>query len=134
MLNGIGTKKMWSDYLKAFTPISPEMLQQLLYNAGVKNDYRDEMGWWKYVSRDRFAMIMTDAFADELIDYKYMNGNNVVLYDMILENIKNKSEAGQKEYIRNLIIRLQEADEEMLAQTYGIDREWILLFLRKIVQ
>ncbi len=132
LLDGIGVNKLWSTYLKAFTPISPDMLQQLLYNAGIKEDYRDEMGWWKYVSRDRFAMIVTDAFSDKLIDYKYMNGNNITIYDMILVNLKWKSESAQKSYIRTLISHLQEQDAEEMAKTYGIDLEWLLLFLRKI--
>lgn len=132
LLEWVGTKKMWSLNLKALTPISPEMLQQILYNAGIKNDYRDEMWRWKYVSRDRFAMIVTDAFFEELIDYKYMNGNNVVMYDMILKHLAWTSDSAQQAYIQNLVIHLQEQDAELLARTYGIDLEGLLLFLKKI--
>jgi len=44
MLRGFGERKGGKVNLKALTPIYHSQLQQLLYNAGIEKNYRNQMG------------------------------------------------------------------------------------------
>jgi hypothetical protein len=126
-------KVFWRGELKALTPITKKQFTQLLENFWKKSPekYLLYMHQWKYVMRDDMASIVVDMFADELVDYKYLYGNNTIFYRWILSRLENKS--NQKAYLQSLINNLKKRDADMMWWKYNLDVEWIISFLEKLI-
>ncbi len=62
--------------------------------------------------RDEMASVVVDAFSDELVDYNYLYGNNIVFYRWLLirlEKINN-----QKVYLQNIIEQMKKRDVDIM--------------------
>gem|GEM_PF-7100842 len=62
--------------------------------------------------RDDLSAIVVDAFADELIDYNYLYGNNTIFYRRLLNRLEKKS--NQKAYLENLIANMKKRDYDIM--------------------
>jgi len=134
-LDGITSRKMfWRGELKAYTPLSKKQFAKLLDNFGkdasVYSTYFSKS--WKYVMRDDLSAIVVDAFADELIDYNYLYGNNTIFYRRLLNRLEKKS--NQKAYLENLIANMKKRDYDIMWWKYNLDVAGIIAFLEELLQ
>lgn len=119
--------------LKALTPISKKQFAQLLENFW-KDASMYEMfsRSWKYVMRDEMAAVVVDAFADDLVDYRYLYGNNTIFYRWLLARLEKKN--NQKAYLQTLVTNLKKRDADIMGRKYNLDVEGIILFLEELLE
>jgi hypothetical protein len=72
----------------------------------------------EYITRNEFARLITTVFADELIDYRYLYGNNHMMYRWILRQLPHMSSHEQKQFIDALTRRLAGVDSEKMLVKY----------------
>ena len=55
-----------------------------------------------------------DAHASTFADYRYMYGNNIDIYQVLLDALHDKTEAEQRVYIQSLIDKRSLMDTNMM--------------------
>lgn len=119
--------------MKAYTPLTKKQFKQLLENFGKDSSVYDTyfMKSGKYVMRDDLAALVVDAFADDLVDYKYLYGNNTIFYRWLLARLEKKS--NQKAYLQNLIVAMKKWDYDIMGWKYNLDVAGIVTFLEELI-
>jgi hypothetical protein len=119
--------------LKALTPITKKQFAQLLENFWVESaeHYALYMRPGKWVMRDEMAAVVVDMFADKLVDYRYLYGNNTVFYRRLLQRLEKS--ANQQAYLMKLVTNLKTWDADMMWWKYNLDVEGIIAFLEEIL-
>ena len=82
----------------------------LLDNAGVDSDYDELDGYGPYVRRADMAKIFVDAFADKFKEFGYLYGNNMAIYNMLLNELDGLDEDEQQAYLEDFIDNLYNLD------------------------
>lgn len=85
----------------------------------------------KYVMRDEMASVVVDAFADELVDYSYLYGNNTIFYRWLLNRLEKKN--NQKAYLETLVANLKNWDADIMGWKYNLDVEGMIHFLEELL-
>jgi len=69
--------------------------------------------------RDEMAAVVVDAFADDLVDYRYLYGNNTIFYRWLLARLEKKN--NQKAYLQTLVANLKNRDADIMGRKYNLD-------------
>ena len=133
LLDGVGIKFGSLRLLKPTTPISKERAARILKNAGATKSYTLEMWSGKYLRRDAAAAIAVHAFSDTFADYRYMYGNNIELYQALLDKITGMTEVEQKVFIRSFITRLSALNSDVMWKKFNLHIVGMVLFLESIL-
>ena len=133
LLDGVGTKLGRLRFLKPTTPISKERAARILKNAWATKSYTLEMWAGKYLRRDAAAAIAVHAFSDTFADYRYMYGNNIELYQALLDKITGMSDSQQRIFIRSFVTRLSALNSEVMWKKFNLHIVGMVLFLESIL-
>jgi len=68
------------------------------------------------------------------VDYIYVYGNNIELYQSLIDKIKSLPEAQQRQYIQEFILRLEALDPEFMGQKFNIHVPGMIQFLTLVLQ
>ena len=82
--------------------------------------------------RDEMAAIVVDAFADELVDYRYLYGNNTLFYRWLLNRLEKSN--NQKAYLTTLVTNLKNRDADIMGWKYNLDVAGMIMFLEELLQ
>lgn len=133
-LDGVTSTKLFGRHeLKWLTPIKKKQLIRLLKNVGKQSDdYPLLTQSGLYISRNDFAQIIVDLFADELVDYRYMYGNNHIIYRWLVRQLSWKTIEQQYQFLDHVITTFEQLDQEVVWWKYNLHLPWLIDFLKSL--
>lgn len=134
LLKWVGNSLWLLKALKPNSDITKEHTTTILSNAGISKDYSLEMWSGGKLAREDAARILVDAYADRFVDYKYLYGNNIEMYQVIVEKLSTLPESQQATYVTNLITKLNGLDKQIMWEVHNIHVDGMIEFLTSMMQ
>lgn len=133
-LDGVTASKLFGrNELKWLTPMKKKQIVRLFNNAWKDIDNHpilEKSG--TYILRNDFAQLVADAFGDELEDYRFMYGNNHIIYRWLLVQLWGKTIQQQHQFLQKVITTFASLDQEVVWWKYNLHLPWILSFLKSL--
>lgn len=133
-LDGMTTPKLFGRHeLKWLTPIKKKQLARLLANVGKNADNHSLLKkTGVYITRNDFAELIVDLFGDELVDYRFMYGNNHLIYRWLVQQLSWKTIQQQYQFLQKVISTFEQLDQEVVWWKYNLHLPWLITFLQSL--
>jgi hypothetical protein len=133
-LDGVTVSKLFGrNELKWLTPMKKKQLIRLLHNVGKQaEDHPLLEKTGVYITRNDFAQLIVDLFSDELVDYRFMYGNNHIIYRWLLKQLSWNTIQQQYQFLEKVITTFEQLDQEVVGWKYNLHLPWLLSFLKSL--